>query len=138
MGDSRKRKGNGSVVRDQWDKDTSTILAGILRSIGEIPQTIQDNSEKSLLEVSAITDDHKAIVVSQSTEYSNNISRKRIRQETENELQLVSYRDRSDSATMLTTNDTGSELPSIEYNSENNKESKQNHDNQTGKGGQFE
>ena len=58
------------------------------------------------------------------------MSRKQIRQETD-ESQLVSYKDRSgdrsDKATMLTAEDTGSELPSVEYNSENGVESKQNH-----------
>ena len=39
---------------------------------------------------------------------------------------------------MLTAEDTGSEISSVEYNSENGVESKQNNKYQTGRGGQFE
>ena len=54
------------------------------------------------------------------------MSRNQIRQKTD-ESQLVSYKDNSDKATVLTAEDIGSELPSVEYNSENGVESKQNH-----------
>ena len=39
---------------------------------------------------------------------------------------------------MLTAEDTGSEISSVEYNSENVVENKQNHKYQTKRGGQFE
>ena len=54
----------------------SDILAGILGATGSIPQTIQDNNKKSLLNVSALTNELQAIVVSQLMDDSNNMSRK--------------------------------------------------------------
>ena len=46
--------------------------------------------------------------------------------------------DWNDKAMMLTAEDTGSEISSVEYNSENVVENKQNHKYQTKRGGQFE
>ena len=110
----RKKK---SDIQDQQAEATDAILAGLLVAISDIPKRIEDNSEKSLLNVSALTDKHKERVDSQTTDDSNTMSRKQTWQETE-ESQLVSHKDGSgdgsDKTTMLKAVDTGSEIPLLE------------------------
>ena len=53
----------------------ATILARIMAKLGNIPKRIDDNSKRSLLNVSALTNKHQVTVVSPDIDDSNAMSR---------------------------------------------------------------
>ena len=55
---------------------TATNLAKLLVQVGNIPKRINDTSKRSLLSVSALTNKHQVTVVLQTTDGSNNTSKK--------------------------------------------------------------
>ena len=68
----RERKKESDVL-DQQAQATNAILAGILGAIGDIQKRIEDNNKTSLLKVSALNNEHQAMVVLQSIVYSRHL-----------------------------------------------------------------